>query len=230
MARGTLVHAVLERLFDLPPTDRTPDRALAMVTSEWSRMSTETPNLAGLFDTAEPPQDWLASVADLLAGYFSLEDPSRLEPAERESMLEAELASGLLLRGFIDRLDASPAGDVRIVDYKTGSAPQEAFEGQALFQLKFYALMLWRARGVVPKALRFLYLRDQAVCDYAPAGAQELERFERNVEALWRAISAATAAQDFRPQPSKLCAWCRHQAHCPEFGGSPPPWPDGDTE
>ncbi|HCA84375.1 MAG TPA: recombinase RecB, partial [Streptomyces sp.] len=24
---------------------------------------------------------------------------------------------------------------------------------------------------------------------------------------------------------SKLCGWCDHQAVCPEFGGTPPPYP-----
>ncbi|MGY0235441.1 RecB family exonuclease [Longispora urticae] len=225
MARGTLVHSVLEHLFDLPPAERTPERAAEMVAPEWSRMSGETPDLAALFEGGEAPAEWLTSAEELLGGYFTLEDPSRLEPAERESMIEAELPSGLLLRGFIDRLDASPAGDLRVVDYKTGSAPREAFEAKALFQLKFYALMLLRTRGVVPRALRLLYLRDRAVLDYTPDGAEELERFERNLEALWRAITTATANRDFRPQPSKLCGWCRHQAHCPEFGGTPPPWP-----
>ncbi|WP_412539354.1 PD-(D/E)XK nuclease family protein [Longispora sp. K20-0274] len=226
MARGTLVHAVLEHLFDLAPSERTPERAAEMVGPEWARMSGEAPELAALFEDGEAPAEWLGSAVELLGGYFTLEDPSRLEPAERESMIEAELPSGLLLRGFIDRLDASPAGDLRVVDYKTGSAPREAFEAKALFQLKFYALMLLRTRGVVPRALRLLYLRDRAVCDYTPDGAEELERFERNLEALWRAITTATENRDFRPQPSKLCGWCRHQAHCPEFGGTPPPWPE----
>jgi hypothetical protein len=36
---------------------------------------------------------------------------------------EAELDWGLRLRGYIDRLDMTPAGDIRIVDYKTGKVP-----------------------------------------------------------------------------------------------------------
>ncbi|HEY0358134.1 MAG TPA: recombinase RecB, partial [Mycobacteriales bacterium] len=32
-------------------------------------------------------------------------------------------------------------------------------------------------------------------------------------------------ARDFRPNPSKLCGWCDHQALCPAFGGTPPPFP-----
>jgi putative RecB family exonuclease len=30
---------------------------------------------------------------------------------------------------------------------------------------------------------------------------------------------------DFRPSPSRLCDWCDHQALCPAFGGTPPPFP-----
>jgi putative RecB family exonuclease len=224
-ARGTLVHAVLERLFDLPAIDRTHERATAMVPGAWQRLTDDQPELAELAgDDPEATAALLASAGDLLAGYFSLEDPSRLDPAERESLVQAEIDGGLLLRGYIDRLDVSPAGDLRVVDYKTGGAPREAFEARALFQLKFYALVLWRTRGVVPRMLRLLYLRDAQVCDYAP-DAEDLERFERTLVALDRAIERATAAGDFRPHPGRLCDWCSHQARCPEFGGTPPPYP-----
>src|SRR5690625_4523512 len=37
-ARGTLVHAVLERLFDLPAPDRTLPAASAMVPQQWQRL------------------------------------------------------------------------------------------------------------------------------------------------------------------------------------------------
>ena len=77
------------------------------------------------------------------------------------------------------------------MDYKTGSIPREAYEAKALFQLKFYALVLWRTRGVVPRQLRLLYLKDAEACDYAP-DAEELARFERTLVALWRAIAATS--------------------------------------
>ena len=35
--RGTVVHAVLERLFDAPAVERTADRARAMVPGEWEK-------------------------------------------------------------------------------------------------------------------------------------------------------------------------------------------------
>jgi putative RecB family exonuclease len=240
--RGTLVHAVLERLFDLPAEERTPQQAAELVAPQWARMLTEHEELAGLFapgaaapepertDGAvawEPDEDtFLASARGLLDGYFAVEDPRRLQPAERECLVTTEVDDGrLLLRGYIDRLDVSPGGDLRVVDYKTGGAPREAFEARALFQLKFYALVLWRTRGVVPRVLRLLYLKDAEICDYAP-DTGELERFERTLVALWAAIERAVVERDFRPKPSRLCGWCAHQALCPAFGGTPPPFPD----
>ena len=52
--------------------------------------------------------------------------------------------------GYIDRLDVAPGGEIRIVNYKTGTAPPEAFEARALFQMRFYALAIWRTQGRVP--------------------------------------------------------------------------------
>jgi putative RecB family exonuclease len=73
--------------------------------------------------------------------------------------------------------------------------------------------------------LRLLYLKDAEVCDYTP-DTEELARFERTLIALWAAIEKATAERDFRPKPSKLCGWCAHQALCPAYDGTPPPFPE----
>jgi putative RecB family exonuclease len=222
--RGTLVHAVLERLFDLPAGERTVSAAADLLAPEWRRLTDAEPELASLFADETEIAAWLESARALLDSYFFLEDPTRLEPAEREQLVEVVLDSGLRLRGYVDRLDVAPSGAIRVVDYKTGAAPREAFEGKALFQLKFYALVLWRTRGEVPRLLRLMYLGDREVLDYTP-DPDELRRFERTLQSLWAAIDRATAARDFRPNPSKLCGWCDHQALCPAFGGTPPPFP-----
>jgi putative RecB family exonuclease len=82
---------------------------------------------------------------------------------------------------------------------------------------------------VVPRVLRLLYLKDAEICDYSPDAA-ELERFERTLVALSQAIERAKQDKDFRPKPSKLCGWCSHQQFCPEFGGTPPPYPEPQPE
>jgi putative RecB family exonuclease len=230
-ARGTLVHAVLDRLFDLPATERTYPSAAALVEPEWARLAEAEPDTAALFAEGGLAE-WLDSARRMVAGYFALEDPSRLEPAAREQLVEAVLdlgdSPGLALRGYVDRLDIAPTGEVRVVDYKTGAIPRLAYEAKALFQLKFYALVLWRTQGTVPHQLKLMYLSDRDTLTYQP-DATELERFERTLVAVWRAIERAVTTRDFRANPSRLCGWCDYQALCPTYGGTPPPYPEADV-
>lgn len=225
--RGTLVHAVLERLFDLPAARRTPDSALALLDPEWERLRAAEPELAELFGDDDAQGAWMEEARAMLRRYFTLEDPRRLEPARREFYVETTLGSGLLLRGYIDRLDVAPTGEIRVVDYKTGASPSEMFEARALFQMKFYALVLWRLRGTVPRLLQLIYLGNGEILAYAPDEA-DLRATERKVEALWRAITRAMETGDWRPRRSRACAWCDHKERCPEFGGTPPPLPPTD--
>ena len=224
--RGTVVHAVLERLFDLPAPERTLGSARSLLQPQWERVRAEDPELAALFDgDAEAVAGWLGSAEELLARWFELEDPTCLEPAERELYVETTLDDGLQLRGYVDRLDVAPDGRMRIVDYKTGRAPSPLFEAKALFQMKFYALVLWRTRGVVPTMLQLIYLGSGEVLRYSPEES-DLLATERKVEALWKAIATAQETGDWRPRRSALCAWCAHQSICPEWGGTPPPLPE----
>ncbi|MFJ8587075.1 RecB family exonuclease [Streptomyces sp. NPDC093595] len=225
--RGTLVHAVLERLFDAPAAERTAPRARAMVPGQWERLLQARPELGELFEgdaEGERLTRWLAEAEQLVERWFTLEDPTRLQPAERELFVETELESGLRLRGVIDRVDVAPTGEVRIVDYKTGKAPRPEYSEGALFQMTFYALVVWRLKGVVPRRLQLVYLGSGDVMTYDPVEA-DLLRVERKLLALWDAISRATETGDWRPRPTKLCGWCDHQSFCPEFGGTPPVYP-----
>ena len=226
--RGTVVHRVLENLFDLPAFDRTPEQARGLLMPAWDELLDAEPGVAEMFGTEGPDvAAWLASCRVVLDRYFSLEDPQRIEPAERELYVEALLDSKLLLRGFVDRLDIAPDGAIRVVDYKTGRAPTEGFESKALFQMKFYALVIWRTRGVVPAMLQLIYLGSGEILRYVP-DERDLLATERKVEAVWQAIRHAREAGEWHARRSRLCDWCAHQAICPEWGGTPPPLPVAD--
>jgi putative RecB family exonuclease len=224
-ARGTLVHAVLERLFDEPPRSRTPAAARLLLAPQWDRLVAEVPALADMFGDAAERAAWLDEAGAMLDRYFTLEDPSRIEPAHREMSVQALLTSGLMLRGYIDRLDVAHTGEIRIVDYKTGLAPVPDYEARALFQMKFYALALWRTGGAIPRLLQLIYLGNGEIVRYAPDEA-DLLAAERKINALWQAIDRARMSGDWRPRPSRLCSWCSFQALCPAFGGTPPPLPE----
>lgn len=226
--RGTLVHSVLEQLFALPRAERVFSRARDLLHPAWDDLRTTRPEWPELFTDPDPDGSevgaWLESAAELVKSYFGVEDPSRLEPESCELHVETELESGALLRGYIDRLDVAPQGELRVVDYKTGAAPREVGEAKAMFQMKFYAVVLWRLRGIVPKQLKLIYLANGQELAYTPE-EDELRRFERTLEAIWEAILRAGATGDFRPSPSKLCNWCDHKQYCPAYGGTPPEYP-----
>jgi putative RecB family exonuclease len=223
-ARGTLVHAVLERLFDEPAAGRTPATARSLLLPQWERLAAAEPELTSLFADEAERAVWLDEAASMLDRYFTLEDPTRLEPAHREMSVQTVLESGLTLRGYIDRLDVAPTGEVRVVDYKTGTAPREEYEARALFQMKFYALVVWRTTGTLPRLLQLIYLGNGEIMRCSPDEA-DLLATERKINALWQAIDRARTTGDWRPRKSRLCDWCAHQARCPVFGGTPPPLP-----
>lgn len=220
--RGTLVHAVLEALFDLPAEARTAEAALELLDPHWQRLLARDPGLAGLFDSPEELAAWLTSARALLHRYFELEDPTRLQPRARELRVDHQLEDGPALRGIIDRVDVAPNGWVRLVDYKTGRSPRPGYEADALFQMRFYAFVVWRTRGVLPRTLQLEYLGDGTVVTHEPTEA-EMATFETRIRALWQSVLEVAASGRWEPRPSPLCSWCSFRDLCPQFGGTPPP-------
>lgn len=223
-ARGTLVHAVLERLFDHPRHDRTPARARALAADEWQRMRSDDPAMATFTGDETELTTWLEEVGRLVDAYFSVENPQLIDPADRELLLEIDLDDGIRLKGVIDRVDVAASGEVRIVDYKTGRSPAALFEQRALFQLRIYALLMWRARGRVPSLLQLVYLSDSQIVRLVP-DEDDLKALERTLRAVATAIARAQAKGEFRPSTSRLCDFCPHRSLCPAWGGTPPPLP-----
>lgn len=232
-ARGTLVHAVLEQLFDLPAQQRVLDTAVGLLPATWQQLLDDQPDLASVVD-AEGPQsphaltEWLRDAEPLLGTYFAMEDPRLLEPAQREVHVECQLPDGPVLRGFIDRVDIAPGVGMRIVDYKTGRAPGQGYEQKAMFQLRFYALVVWRMTGVIPRLLQLNYLGSGHFLRFEPTEA-DLLTFETKVRALWRAILAQAEKGEWPARPSRLCSWCSFHAYCPAQGGTELPLPEAAT-
>ncbi|NDK89360.1 RecB family exonuclease [Gordonia desulfuricans] len=220
--RGTVVHAALENLFDMPAALRTRESADFLVEGAWAAMCEADPSLADVIG-ADGHEAFLTEAHKLIENYYGMENPTAFDAAAVEEHVELETGN-VRMRGFIDRIDIAPTGEIRVVDYKTGRAPGEAYEAKALFQMKFYALAILRLRGVVPHRLQLMYLSDGQVLTYEP-DRDELERFGRTLAAIWQAIRQAVATGDFRPQKSWMCRTCEHRSRCPEFGGEIPEYP-----
>lgn len=222
--KGTVVHHALEKLFDLPPGERTPQAAHGLLPDAWQKTLERDEGAAKLF---EEPRDQQAAEEDtrqMVDGYFQLERPQNLEPKGRERFVDVRLQSGVLLRGIIDRIDQAPSGALRVVDYKTGRAPDPRYTEDALFQMRFYALLLresWR----LPARLQLLYVKHAKVLTLDPAPG-DIELFEQQLQGIWERIKGDALSGDFATRRSKLCDWCAFQDICPAFSGTPPQMPE----
>jgi putative RecB family exonuclease len=228
MARGTLVHSVLERLFDLPAPERTLANAVELLPTSWEELLGEEPELAAVLpqDGADPALTWawIRESEPLLATYFAMEDPRFLQPAHRELHVEHQLPDGPVLRGFVDRVDIAEGVGVRIVDYKTGRSPGPRYEQKAMFQLRFYALVVWRMTGALPRMLQLNYLGNGEFLRLVPEAA-DLRAFELKVRSLWKSMVAIAETGGWQPRPGPQCRWCSFAAHCPAQGGELLPLP-----
>lgn len=227
-ARGTLVHSVLENLYDAPAAERTREAAQELVTPLWEAMKENNDEVSALFPTVEEFSEWMAQTRDMVDHYFRIEDPRWLEPYGRESHVVAHTPEGVRLRGFIDRIDRAPNGALRVVDYKTGRAPSPRFQEDALFQMRFYALLL-QLTDRLPARTQLLYLKSGQVLTFDPEAA-DIERFRFEIARLWDAIEADARRGAFAPRKNPLCNWCGVRAACPLFGGTTPPLPEDGIE
>ncbi|CAB0603086.1 RecB family exonuclease [Corynebacterium diphtheriae] len=221
--KGTLVHAVLEEMHGWPRNERLFPAAVKRLKPHWSLMCSKDTELVSLVPE-EDTYDFLVECRSLLRGYFEMENPQGFDALACEMYVNATLPNGVPIRGFIDRVDKAPTGEIRVVDYKTGKKPIPRFSQQAQFQMRFYALVYWRIYGRIPDQLRLMYLKVADSMFLTPS-REELEYFERDIQELWEKIVTDGETGQFRLKTSKLCGWCSFQNLCPAFDGTPPAYP-----
>lgn len=209
--RGTLVHTILQDLFEFPSAQRLPQTALDLLPSRWSAQLEGKPELK---DMVTNEKEWLDRATSLLTTYFTLENPSTFEATHREMHLENDFDTDVYLHGYVDRLDIAPTGEVRIVDYKTGKSPKPGWEEKALFQLRVYALLYWKATGVLPRLLQLIYLGDGRVVKSNPT-MKDIESAEKVLHRVAKDIFISIQKDYWPPKPSRLCDWCFFKSICP---------------
>lgn len=221
-ARGTAAHLALERLFEQPRAQRTPEALYRLFRDAWAELKkTEYPDL---FDSVEDERAWGIESLGLLAGYFSIEDPTSFEPEALEMDLTVAI-DDMTIRGILDRMErittTAPDGTeselLVITDYKTGKAPPERYASQAFFALKIYALLIRTTQGITPDRVRLLYLNGPTEYTLDITDSQ-LDAMHQQLTALWQAINKAIRTDTWPTSQSVLCDWCDFKdTVCPAF-------------
>lgn len=224
--KGTLVHAVLENLHQIPREERTYPRAVKMIKPQWEKIRTDPKavDLESLPSIIPDEMQFFIECRELIKGYFLMENPAGFESFAQEEAISTILPNGVPVKGFIDRIDIAPTGEVRIVDYKTGKKPLPRYSQEAQLQMLFYALVYWRLHGEIPTLLRLMYLKVQDDLTLRPTAGQ-LTQCEDELGELWSKIERDGMNGTFAPKESKLCDWCFFQDLCPARGGVERPYP-----
>ena len=217
--KGTLVHAALEALFwNHPRGERSPAAGSAELAAAWAALQ-DDPDYRSLELAPDEAEAFRAEAEQLVANYFTLEDPDEITPVGVELTLEARLGD-VRLRGILDRLDRTPDGDLVVVDYKTGRAPGPAYVQARLSGVQLYALLCQEVLGRRPVEVRLLHLKEPTVITAEPS-EQGLKGQRTKTLAVWSAIERACRDEDFRPKTGPLCRFCRFRDFCPAYGGDP---------
>jgi RecB family exonuclease len=160
---------------------------------------------------------WKKRAERLLRGLYLDWIRPEARPVLLEHTLELEL-DGVLWRGRADRIELTPAGTTRIVDYKTTTSPKPRKEAASSIQLGFY-LMAARRDPVAasfgePAEAEFWY--PLAGSKHVPFDPATLPL----VEEAMRTVAAGIRAEDWTPTVSGDCERCPVRIVCPE-------WPEG---
>jgi RecB family exonuclease len=179
LTTGTLCHAALEQIFDLPASDRTLHNLQNLFRQQWAQKRLQADYRHLFHDQEQHNREaeiaWGQYSLSLLKQYFEYENPAHVErpnPLQREVWVRAHIPfeeeESFLVRGIVDRFDMVRDSQnnivLRLLDYKTGKAPQlkyspamnQKIRDEAFEQLKIYALLY---QGELPlRYLRLLFL------------------------------------------------------------------------
>ncbi len=115
---------------------------------------------------------------------------------------------GHRLEGIVDRVEDLGAGDVAVIDYKSGSAP-DGNPAEDSLQLSIYALACEEYWGLTPTRVSLYYLNGNSLRT-ASVDTPRLEATKHTI----RTTAARIKAADFPPNPDSRCNDCDYLRRC----------------
>jgi len=160
---GSLLHEMLERVYQECPPPRAADDVLARLPQVAEQVFEEAPGKYAFHPTVlweVQKAELLETVQAAIVGLAELDAGAGWEPVEFECrfgigdipnlLINTEGGQVVRLRGLIDRVDRDQHGNLRVIDYKSGGshlAARDLVEGRRL-QLPIYALAVEQALGI----------------------------------------------------------------------------------
>ena len=218
---GAAVHNALRDWWLLPLPRRTPASAGRLLDAAW---------ITDGFADAEQSATWRARARDWVEAYVA-----ELDPADEPVGVERGVAvrtDRLALSGRVDRID-SRAGELVVVDYKTGRWVPDTDDARGSLALAVYALAAGRTLRRPCRRVELHHLPTGRVAWWEHT-EQSLARHVRratdtadDIEHAAAVTGGADVDSVYPPAPGRQCAWCDFRRHCPAGRAAAPeqpPW------
>jgi ATP-dependent helicase/DNAse subunit B len=234
--RGSIMHAILERLYREQPL-ATLDERLASLEQTARQVLEQAPKKYGFRATAwweQVKEEIVALLRQNLVALAEIDGHGQWTPSHLEAHFGRQDSAGvwqpalviarggetLRLTGIIDRIDVNAAGQLRIIDYKSGGGgtaygPKGLEQGDKI-QLPLYALAAAEALGLGQPVDGFYWHLNsvkQSSLTLAKEGYEST--CEQAAGHAWRAVDGARAGRFVPTPPTTGCAdWCPAAAFC----------------
>jgi len=210
---GSVVHAVLERVYGAARTGRVPDlpEARRWFDEEWGRVPAERLRIVRPGFVVE---DYRGLGLSCLEDYMQRHAPfTDGETIAVEQQVDIDLGEGTRLVGYIDRVVRQGPGVYEIHDYKTSGSWPRPRDLDADRQLSLYEMGIRQLHPDVREVLQvWHYLALQRRFERRRTAA-DLERVRA---ACRRLIARVREERTWPARPGVLCHWCDYRAACPE--------------
>ncbi len=211
-AKGRFAHYVFEHLFLLPSEERTVEQALALVDPAIDAILTDAVRMEIAMDSAMLER-LIDETQDIITRYFEMEDPREVNAEGVELRLGVSIDDAPLF-GILDRLDRDEAGNLVIVDYKTGGLPNRNYDAQTFANTELYAALCREKLGETPTKIRLLYVAQGETIERPVTDVVIRARTTSAVDA-WDKIKRYYADGDFPATPStNTCRFCAYKDLC----------------
>ena len=219
---GASVHTALKNWYGLPVQRRSVDALPILLKATWVS--------EGYRDQDQERAAYRRALG-WLESYVKDLDPAD-EPVGVERTVAARTAT-LALSGRVDRIDGR-AGELVIVDYKTGRWVPDTDDARGSLALAVYALAAGRTLRRSCRRVELHHLPTGRVAGWEHTEqslARHVRRATDTADDIERAAAAVAGGADvdaaYPPAPGRQCAWCDFRRHCPAGRAAAPeqaPW------
>lgn len=200
---GSVMHRVIEHLGIMKKEGKVPTREEAhrVLDLLWPKTS---------FLTTTQEQEKRTTAVRILDTYLAWEQENHNCVLSCEESFTFSLGD-TSFTGSIDRIEQTPEGRLRVIDFKTGKKPSSLTKASIPeeIQLNLYSLALRNIYGTLPEKASFFYLEDGKFVDYTPT-VEPIKKFEEKLTRMTTAIRN----REFPPKPGWGCQFCDYTMLC----------------